>query len=57
MTAIAMVSSALIELTQYISARGLSEVDDIISNTVGAIIGYLLWTARKRFVERYIDVC
>lgn len=45
---IALGSSAGIELTQYITARGLAEVDDVISNTIGAVVGYLLWRLRER---------
>ena len=32
--------SVLIEILQYVFQRGLSEVDDIMHNTVGCLIGY-----------------
>ncbi len=32
--------SLLIEFIQFISNRGLTEVDDLINNTIGAMIGY-----------------
>lgn len=35
--------SLIIELVQYFTGRGLFEVDDLFNNTVGAIIGYLLF--------------
>jgi glycopeptide antibiotics resistance protein len=49
-------SSAFIELTQYVTARGLAEIDDVISNTLGVVIGVLLWVLMKKGIERYIDV-
>ena len=40
----ALVLSLLIELSQYIFNLGWCEVDDVISNTLGAMIGYgVLW--------------
>lgn len=53
---VGLCSSAAIELTQYITARGLAETDDVISNTIGALIGCALWGLMKKGVERYIDV-
>ena len=35
--------SAGIETMQYITGRGLTEVDDVINNTAGALIGYILY--------------
>lgn len=35
----ACVFSSLIETTQYVTARGLCELDDIIANTIGAAVG------------------
>ena len=41
--------SVFIEITQYITGRGLMEFDDVFNNTVGAVVGYLLfyWGAKK----------
>ena len=36
----ALVLSGLIEITQYITALGWCEVDDVLSNTMGALIGF-----------------
>ena len=35
--------SAFIEFTQLITARGTCEMDDIMNNTLGAVIGYYIW--------------
>ena len=39
----ALVLSVSIELSQYIFNLGWCEVDDVISNTLGAMIGYWIW--------------
>ncbi len=39
----AFITSMLIELTQLISARGYFELDDILLNTTGAWVGYLIF--------------
>ena len=39
----ALVLSISIELSQYIFNLGWCEVDDVISNTLGAMIGYGIW--------------
>lgn len=33
-----------IESTQYITKRGIFEIDDMINNTIGCMIGFGLWT-------------
>ena len=35
--------SAGIKTMQYITGRGLTEVDDVINNTVGTLVGYILY--------------
>lgn len=45
----AVVLSVFIELSQFIFNLGWCEVDDVISNTLGAMIEYwILWKANKR---------
>lgn len=44
----AAVFSTAVEITQYIGGFGLSELDDVICNTLGALIGYGLWKCVKR---------
>ena len=45
---IAVGMSAAIEIIQLITYLGLFEIDDIIHNTVGAAIGYLLMMLFRR---------
>lgn len=35
-------SSVVIELMQYVTGRGRMEVDDILTNTIGGLIGFIL---------------
>ena len=46
------VASALIEITQYVTMLGELEFDDIIANTIGALIGYFLFIAVKKIFYR-----
>lgn len=48
--------SVVIEFTQFLTVRGLAAIDDVISNTVGTLIGALIWIVEKKLVERYINV-
>lgn len=48
--------SAGIELLQYLSGRGFFETDDIISNSLGGLIGLtvgLLWMYAVRFFQKF----
>lgn len=45
--------SVSIELLQFIFKRGFSEVDDVIHNIVGCLIGYSLYKMCEYTVERY----
>ena len=47
----ALAFSALIEFIQYIGALGLCELDDVICNTLGAVVGYLVCKAICHRVE------
>lgn len=40
---IAFCFSVFIELTQFITGRGLMEFDDVFNNTVGAVLGYIVY--------------
>lgn len=46
----ALCFSAAIEVAQYIFALGLCELDDVISNTFGAMIGYWIWIGLKKIL-------
>lgn len=50
----AMCLSVAVEASQYFFGLGLCELDDVISNTIGAMIGYWLWNGLTR-VMRTID--
>lgn len=51
-----LIASACVEITQYITARGLTEIDDVISNTAGTGIGFLVWKIKTKIMERYVNV-
>ena len=44
--------SFAIEVMQYITGRGLADIDDLINNTLGAVIGYLIYRAGKKEYDR-----
>ena len=50
---IAAITSASIEMTQYITAIGLAEIDDVISNTLGAFMGFLIYKCGEKAVVRH----
>ena len=51
--------SVFIETSQFILHRGFCETDDVISNTIGAIIGvgfyYIAIGFKQRFLSFYLD--
>lgn len=50
---VGVASSALIEISQYLFGKGFAELDDVIHNTLGCLIGYgmyLLLTNLYRFI-------
>ena len=48
----ALCFSLFIELTQFITGRGLMEFDDVFNNTVGAVLGYGLCKIINSFFNR-----
>lgn len=44
--------SISVELLQYITSRGFTEIDDVINNTVGSIIGWLAYDRMLKAVKR-----
>ena len=36
--------SVMIEVVQYITQRGYSQLDDVVTNTAGALAGWIVWT-------------
>lgn len=49
----ALAASVLIEIMQYIFNLGWCEVDDVISNTFGAMIGFGLFTTIEKIYRKY----
>lgn len=49
--------SAAIEITQYIGVLGYCEVDDVLNNTIGAVVGYLVWRLTRRLTNKMIQDC
>ena len=41
-----------IETTQYFSRKGIAELDDLILNVFGAVVGYLLYKLLCRIIRR-----
>jgi len=44
--------SLAIEIMQYITGRGLADIDDLINNALGAVIGYFIYRAGKMEYDR-----
>ena len=44
--------SVVIEITQYIEILGYCEIDDVLDNTVGTVVGYVTY----RLVQRKINI-
>lgn len=49
-----MSASVLVELLQLVSMLGTFDVDDIILNTFGVLIGYVLFVIGRGIVRRHI---
>lgn len=50
----AFLFSVAIEIVQYVFSLGVSEADDVISNTVGAIFGYLITYAFYKVIDKTV---
>ncbi|WP_300675720.1 VanZ family protein [Soonwooa sp.] len=48
------IAITIIELTQFWTHRGTADVDDLFLNTVGMILGYLLYSLVKFFYEDWM---
>lgn len=46
--------SIVIEVGQYILHVGLCELDDVFNNTVGCVLGLLIWNIMKRASDRIV---
>lgn len=47
--------SGAIETMQYITGRGLTEIDDVITNTVGAAVGYIVYAVITGLCKKKIE--
>ncbi len=45
---VAILVSSLIEGMQYLTQRGFCQLDDVVANSLGAIIGYMIIILLKR---------
>ena len=48
--------SLFIELTQYITGRGLCELDDVVHNTIGAFAGIIIYKKIRYLLRNKIDL-
>lgn len=48
-TAMAFACSVLLETIQHLTGRGFSQVDDVITNTLGGLIGYIIYQIWRNF--------
>ena len=47
-----LIVSVSVELLQYITSRGFTEIDDVINNTAGAMIGWFGYDRMLKAVKR-----
>ena len=50
---VGMLFSVFIEITQYIICRGLCELDDVLCNGLGALVGYWLFIAFRKVCHEH----
>ena len=53
-----IVSALIVEVLQFITFRGSTDIDDVILNTIGAVIVYLLMKTKfvKKLLKKVIDI-
>ena len=44
--------SVMIEVLQYITARGYSQLDDVVTNTLGGCLGYIIYKTLIRLKRK-----
>lgn len=56
--AMIIILTLLVEILQFITYRGSTDIDDIILNTIGASIVYMLMKTKviKKLLEKVIDI-
>ncbi len=45
--------SIIIEISQYFAKRGYCQIDDIMTNTIGALVGYIIYCGIIKLVDMY----
>ena len=50
-----LLCSFCIEGIQYLTALGMADVDDLINNTIGALLGFLIYLLFIRHSEKSVD--
>ncbi len=50
---ISMLLSCSIEVTQYLLERGFCETNDVMNNTAGGVIGYLIYKVTPVFLDAF----
>lgn len=40
---VGFIFSCMIEISQLITGRGYCQLDDVVTNTVGALVGWMIW--------------
>ena len=52
------ITTVFVEILQFITYRGSTDIDDIILNMIGAIIVYILMKTKfaKKILEKVIDI-
>lgn len=45
------ICSCSIEIVQHITQTGYLQLDDVVTNTMGTLLGWLAWKAGKRIIK------
>lgn len=44
-------NSCIIEMAQFVTRRGYLQLDDVITNTVGSLMGWLIWRGGGKMIK------
>lgn len=50
---IGCLSSCAIELSQLMTQRGYCQIDDVMTNTIGTLLGWLIWKSMEKMAYRH----
>ena len=53
-----IILTLIVEILQFITYRGSTDIDDIILNTIGAVIMYMIMKTKfaKKLLKKVIDI-